>query len=168
MPEGELDIPLANPQSDPDALDAVVREIVHRVTNAKQACILPRYLLRRYDCVAVARAMIEASGLPFFVGLQDKSVLSESHRYAGSHLGRLVEGDGGEEEVRPAQAGAVDLLRGTRRPGPAERRSMRIRRDRRRTLRGFVPCSSGLFRRADSDEDRWSRSPKRDWRGTRR
>ena len=41
MPEGELDIPLANPQTNEDALDAVVREIVHRVTNAKQACILP-------------------------------------------------------------------------------------------------------------------------------
>jgi indolepyruvate decarboxylase len=89
MPDGELEIPLANPQSDPDALDAVVREIVHRVTNAKQACILPGYLLRRYDCVAEAKAMIEASGLPFVSSLQDKGVLPEGHpQFAGVYLGR--------------------------------------------------------------------------------
>ena len=89
MPEGELNIPLANTQSDPDALDAVVREIVYRVTNAKSACILPGYLLRRYDCVAEAKAMIEATGVPFFVGLQDKSVLPESHpQFAGLYMGR--------------------------------------------------------------------------------
>jgi len=89
MPQGELNIPLANPQSDPDALEAVVREILYRVTNAKQACILPGYLLRRYDCVAEARAMIEASGLPFVSSLQDKGVLPESHpQFAGVYLGR--------------------------------------------------------------------------------
>jgi len=92
MPEGELDIPLANPQSDPDALDAVVREIVYRVTNAKQACILPGYLVRRYDCVAEAKALIVASGLPFFSGLQDRGVLPMSHpQFGGTYQGRFEE-----------------------------------------------------------------------------
>ena len=35
--------------------------------------------------------MIEASGLPFFVGLQDKSILSENHpQFAGLYMGRWV------------------------------------------------------------------------------
>ncbi|MBT8468234.1 MAG: hypothetical protein KJN97_05740, partial [Deltaproteobacteria bacterium] len=88
MPEGKMEIPLANPQSNADALDAVVREILHRVNNAKQACIFPGYLLRRYGCVGEARAMIEASGLPFFVGAQVKAVLPESHpQYGGVYQG---------------------------------------------------------------------------------
>jgi indolepyruvate decarboxylase len=92
MPEGELDIPLANPQSDPDALEAVVKDIVQRVTEAKQACILPGYLLRRYDCVTEAKALVEASGLPFVSSLQDKGVLPETHpQFAGIYLGGWVE-----------------------------------------------------------------------------
>ncbi len=89
MPQGELKIPLANSQSDPDALDAVVREILYRVGKAKQACILPGYLVRRYDCLAEARALIEASGLPFVSSIQDKGVLPESHpQFAGVYQGR--------------------------------------------------------------------------------
>ena len=89
MPQGELNVPLANHQSDPDALDAVVREILYRVAKAKQACILPGYLLQRHDCVAEASAMIEASGLPFVSSLQDKAVLPESHpQFAGVYLGQ--------------------------------------------------------------------------------
>lgn len=89
FPVGDLDVPLANPQSNTDALDAVVREIVYRVSHANQACILPGYLLRRYDCVAEAKDMIEASGLAFVSTLQDKAVLSESHpQFAGTYLGR--------------------------------------------------------------------------------
>lgn len=88
MPEEGLDTTLANPQSNPDGLEHVVRDIVERVSNAKQACILPGYLLRRYNCVPAAKAMIEASGLPFFVGLQDKSIIGEDHpQFAGVYMG---------------------------------------------------------------------------------
>jgi len=88
MPEGELNIPLANPQSDPDALDAVVREILHRAANAKQPCFLPGYLLRRFSCVSEARTLIEKSGLPYFTGFQDKGVLPESHpQFGGLYMG---------------------------------------------------------------------------------
>ncbi len=91
MPDGELSIPLANPQSNQDTLDAAVKDILESVAGAKQACILPGYLLRRYGCVSEAKAMIEASGLPFFVGLQDKSILSENHpQFAGLYMGRWV------------------------------------------------------------------------------
>lgn len=89
MPEDELNIPLANPQSNDDALDAVVREIVYRVSKAKQACILPGYLVRRYNCVGETMELIDASGLPFVSSYQDKSVLPESHpQFAGVYLGK--------------------------------------------------------------------------------
>jgi indolepyruvate decarboxylase len=92
MPEGELNIPLANPKSDADALDAVVREILHRVQHAKQACFLPGYLTRRYGCVDQAKALIEASGLLFFTGVQDVGVLSQQHpQFGGNYLGRFME-----------------------------------------------------------------------------
>jgi indolepyruvate decarboxylase len=72
--------------------DAAVQEIVHLVTIAKQSCILPGYLLRRYDCVNEAKILIEASGLQFFVPLQDKSVLPESHpQFGGVYLGQWNE-----------------------------------------------------------------------------
>jgi len=88
MPEGDLNVPLASPQSNQDALDAVVRELLYRVDNAKQPCILPGYLLRRYGCIGEARALIEASGLPFFACLQDKAVLPEGHpQFGGLYLG---------------------------------------------------------------------------------
>jgi len=89
MPDGELNIPLANPQSNQDTLDAVVKDIVESVAGAKQSCILPGYLLRRYGCVAEAQSTIEASGLPFFTGLQDKSIMAESHpQFGGLYMGR--------------------------------------------------------------------------------
>jgi len=88
MPRRKLDIPLANPQSDPQALDSAVREILYRINRSKRAAWLPGYVLRRYECVDEARALIEASGLPFFVGLQDQAVLSEQHpQFGGIYLG---------------------------------------------------------------------------------
>jgi indolepyruvate decarboxylase len=81
----------AQPVSNPDALDAVVREILYRISNAKKACILPGYLLNRYDCAKEGLELVEASGLPFFSGLQDKSVFPESHaQFGGFYLGRWV------------------------------------------------------------------------------
>lgn len=89
MPAHQLDIPLANPQSNPDALDAAVRELLYRIEKAKQPSILPGYLLRRYGCVREAEALVEASGLPFFAALQDKAVLPESHpQFGGVYMGR--------------------------------------------------------------------------------
>lgn len=90
MPKGKLNIPLADPQSDPDALDSVVREILHRIKNSKRPVWLPGYVLQRYDCVDKAQALIDASGIPFVTGLQDKGVLSEQQpQFAGMYIGKF-------------------------------------------------------------------------------
>jgi indolepyruvate decarboxylase len=89
MPEGELSIPLSNSQSNQESLDAAVNAILESVADAKQACFLPGYLLKRYGCVAEATKMIEASGLPFVSSFQDKALLPESHpQFSGVYLGR--------------------------------------------------------------------------------
>jgi len=89
VPKGELNTPLANPQSDPQALDAAVREIIRRIESSKRPVWLPGFVIRRYNCVAETKALIEASGLPFFTGLQDMAVLSEQHpQFGGHYLGR--------------------------------------------------------------------------------
>jgi indolepyruvate decarboxylase len=88
MPAGELNTPLANPVSDPGALNAAVREVLNRISNAKRPIWLPGYPIRRFDCVAEAQAVIEASGLPFYTALQDQSVISETHpQYRGNYFG---------------------------------------------------------------------------------
>lgn len=88
MPAGELNTPLANPVSDPGALDAAAREILHRITNAKRPLWLPGVANRRFGCVAEAQALIEASGLPFYTGMQDQAILSETHpQYHGNYFG---------------------------------------------------------------------------------
>jgi len=90
MPEGDLDIPLANPTSNADAVDQAVREILNNVENAKQACFMPGYLTLRYGCVDQAQALIEASGLLFFTGFQDVGVLSQQHpQFGGTYLGKF-------------------------------------------------------------------------------
>lgn len=72
MPKGELKTPPSNSVSDPDALDAAAREIIRRISVAKRPIWLPGVVNRRYGYVAEARALIEASGLPFYTALQDQ------------------------------------------------------------------------------------------------
>jgi len=89
MPAGELNTPLANPVSDPGALDAAAREIIRRISVAKRPIWLPGVINRRYGYVAEAQALIEASGLPFYTALQDQGILSETHpQYRGNYFGR--------------------------------------------------------------------------------
>ncbi len=88
MPDGELNTPLANPVSDPGALDAAAREILNLISKAKRPIWLPGYATRRFDCVAEAQALIEASGLPYYTAMQDQSVISETHpQYRGNYFG---------------------------------------------------------------------------------
>jgi indolepyruvate decarboxylase len=88
MPAGELNTPLTNPVSDAGALDAAVREILNRISNAKRPIWLPGYVVRRFDCVAETQALIEASGLPFYSALQDQAILSETHpQFHGNYFG---------------------------------------------------------------------------------
>jgi indolepyruvate decarboxylase len=88
MPKGELNTPLANPVSDPGALDAAAREILNLIANSKRPVWLPGYVVRRFNCVAETQALIEASGLPFYTALQDQAILSETHpQFHGSYFG---------------------------------------------------------------------------------
>jgi indolepyruvate decarboxylase len=88
MPKGELNTPLANPVSDPGALDAAAREILNLIANSKRPIWLPGYIVRRFDCVSETQALIEASGLPFYTALQDQAILSETHpQFHGSYFG---------------------------------------------------------------------------------
>ena len=89
VPEGWTDSP--KPTSNPDALDAVVREILYRISKAKKPCFIPGYLVKRHGNLQEGLAMVEASGLPYFATLQDKSVFPENHpQFGGVYLGRWV------------------------------------------------------------------------------
>jgi len=91
LPKGELNIPLANPASDPAALKEVVSRISSQIEGAKRPALLPGYLVRRHDCVKELLELVNASGLPFYTGKQDKAVLSEQHpQFGGSYLGQWV------------------------------------------------------------------------------
>ena len=92
-----IDVPLSNPKSDPDALEAAVSDILGRIERASQACFLPGYHLRRYGLVDQAMALVEASGLPYATALQDKGVLPEDHpSFIGMYLGHWG-GIGGDQ-----------------------------------------------------------------------
>ena len=45
MPKGELNTPLADPVSDPGALDAAAREILNLIANSKRPVWLPGYVV---------------------------------------------------------------------------------------------------------------------------
>ena len=89
LPKGKLKIPLANPVSDPATLKEVVSRIAGLIERAKHPALLPGYLIRRHDCVDATLALVNDSGLPFYTGKQDKSVLSEQHpQFGGPYLGK--------------------------------------------------------------------------------
>jgi indolepyruvate decarboxylase len=98
--------PLAEPKSDPDALESAVNAIAEAVARAKTACILPGVLLARFGLQALATAVVDASGLPFATMLMDKSVLDETHpNYIGIYNGALT-----DENVRAFVEGADCVL----------------------------------------------------------
>jgi len=88
--------PLAEPQSDPASLESAVSAIVEVVTKAKSACILPGIFIARLGLQQEAKAVVEASGLPFATMIMDKTVLDETHpNYIG-----MYEGAWSDESVR--------------------------------------------------------------------
>ena len=89
LPKAKLNVPLANPVSDPAALKEVVNRIVGLIERAKHPALLPGYLVRRHNCTEEMLEFVNASGLPFYTGKQDKAVLSEQHpQFGGSYLGQ--------------------------------------------------------------------------------
>jgi len=89
LPKTKRNIPLANPVSDPAALKEVVSRIVRLIEGAKRPALLPGYLVRRHNCTEEMLELVNASGLPFYSGKQDKAVLSEQHpQFSGAYLGQ--------------------------------------------------------------------------------
>lgn len=78
-------------KSDPATLEEVVSIIENKLSNAKQACIMPGFLVDRFGFKDLAMAVIKASGLPSVTMALDKSVLDETNpSYLGLYMGQLI------------------------------------------------------------------------------
>lgn len=78
-------------KSDPVALEEVVSIIADKLSNAKQACVIPGFLVDRFGLKDLAMAAITASGLPYVTMALDKSVLDETNpSYLGLYMGQLI------------------------------------------------------------------------------
>ncbi len=78
-------------KSDPATLEEVVSIITAKLSNAKQACIMPGFLVDRFSLKDLAMAVINASGLPYATMALDKAVLDETNpSYMGIYMGQLI------------------------------------------------------------------------------
>ncbi len=78
-------------KSDPATLEEVVSTIAGKLSNAKQACIMPGFLVDRFDLKDLTMAVINASGLPYVTMALDKSALDENNpSYLGLYMGQLI------------------------------------------------------------------------------
>ncbi|PZQ49371.1 MAG: indole-3-pyruvate decarboxylase [Rhodovulum sulfidophilum] len=94
------------PASDPAALAAATEAIIAALGTAGTACALPGILVDRAGLRDAARALIDASGLPYATMFMDKTVLDEATPgYVGIYDGALM-----DEQVRAFVEGADRLL----------------------------------------------------------
>ena len=78
-------------KSDPATLEKVVSIIAGKLSNAKQACVMPGFLVDRFGLKDLTTAVINASGLPYATMALDKSVLDETNpSYMGLYIGQLI------------------------------------------------------------------------------
>jgi len=85
------DVPLRNPTSDPGALGQAVDHIVEMISGARKACIVPGVLVQRAGLSEQVTALVDATGLPFATGFQDKTTLNEAHPgYMGVWMGKFA------------------------------------------------------------------------------
>ncbi|AKB58423.1 alpha-keto acid decarboxylase family protein [Methanosarcina barkeri] len=78
-------------KSDPATLEKVVSIIAGKISNAKQACVMPGFLVDRFGLKDLSMAVINASGLPYVTMALDKSVLDETNpSYLGLYMGKLI------------------------------------------------------------------------------
>jgi indolepyruvate decarboxylase len=78
-------------KSDPATLEEVVSIIEGKLSNSKQACIMPGFLVDRFGIKDLAMAVINVSGLPYVTMALDKSVLDETNpSYLGLYMGQLI------------------------------------------------------------------------------
>ncbi len=84
-------VPLAQPRSQPEALEMAAGMILDRLAHAESACVLAGILVGRSGNRERLGSMLDASGLPFTTMFMGKSVLDEQHpAYIGMYDGALV------------------------------------------------------------------------------
>jgi indolepyruvate decarboxylase len=84
-------VPLRNPKSNPAALEQAVDHIVAMMSKAEKACVVPGVIVRRAGLAEQVTALIDATGLPFATGFQDKATLNEAHPgYMGIWHGKFM------------------------------------------------------------------------------
>ena len=62
-------------KSDPEVLEEVVSIIVNKLSNSKQACIMPGIFVDRFGLKDLTTIVVNASGLPYVTMATNKSVL---------------------------------------------------------------------------------------------
>jgi len=78
-------------KSDHEMLEVVVSTIVEKLSNAKNACIVPGIIVERFRLKELTTDVVNASGLPYVTLESDKSVLDETNpSYLGLYSGQLI------------------------------------------------------------------------------
>ncbi len=72
-------VPLANPKSDPVALQQAVDHIVDMISGVSPTCIVPGIMVQRLGLAALATKLIDVTNLPFTTPYQDATTLDETH-----------------------------------------------------------------------------------------
>lgn len=84
-------VPLANPKSDPAALEQAVAHIVEEISGVNPTCIVPGFMVRRLGLVELATELVDTTNLPFATPYQDVTALDESHpNYMGLWQGEFA------------------------------------------------------------------------------
>jgi indolepyruvate decarboxylase len=72
------DIPLRDPQSNPENLARAIEHIVETMSAAKKPCVIPGIVVKRIGLAHELSELLDATGLPFATPYQDKGVLDET------------------------------------------------------------------------------------------
>ena len=84
-------IPKTVSETGPEFLEEVVSIIVEKLSKAKKACIIPGFLVDRFELIDRTIEIIKTSGMPYVTLAMDKSVLDETNpSYLGLYMGKLI------------------------------------------------------------------------------
>jgi len=84
-------IPKTVSETGPEVLEEVVSIIVEKLSKAKTACIIPGFLVDRFELIDRTIEIIKTSGMPYVTLAMDKSVLDETNpSYLGLYMGKLI------------------------------------------------------------------------------
>ncbi len=72
-------------------LEEVVSIIINKLSNSKQACIMPGIFVDRFGLKDLTTIIVNASGLPYVTMAMDKSVLDETNpSYLGFYIAEVL------------------------------------------------------------------------------